>query len=464
MNHKLFTLNFIKVCFANLFLFFSLYMVLPITPFELTKNLNLENYANWYFYLTFILGLLVGGPFHNYFIENYNRKKICSLSYIGVIIPSLLFIFTDNQLFYLIGAFVQGFSFGTATAGNVTIAIDVTLPQKRGKGNIIYAWAGRSGMVLAIPLSIYIQLTYGYHTCVYISILTGVMAYLFTKLTKHPFRAPNDVKALSLDRFILPQGWRLMLMMIAIAFIPGSLFPHFMQEIQTRSFYITADTTIFIVLPFFVFIISALLSRLEIDALLHNKVGGYLLTRLPLLLIGSYFLVEYYKSLSSWSILISLLLIIGFIFAIWTSIMPHRRYPKMSKWVLESQYRMEVTSPIFSGILCIILSLLLENDLYLSDYISYILITQLLLFGLARVSSPIFLLLILSSKHCERGTANTSHHLAWEVGLALGAIITLAYHLSIQETIILNASLVGVILLLYLYIHYRLHYLARHKH
>ena len=462
LNSKLLTASFIKVCSANFLLFFALYMVLPIPPFEVESSL--EGYSSWYIYLLFVVGLLIGGPFHNYLIENFNRKKICSLAYLGVISPALLFLFTTNTLLLFLGVLVQGVCFGLATAASITIAIDVTSPRKRGKGNIIYAWAGRSGMVLAVPISIYLQLSYGYEMTVYVSMASGILALLLTRLTHHPFRAPNEVSKLSLDRFILPQGWRLILMMVALAFIPGSMFPHFMENLQIKSFYIVSDSWVFILLPFVVFILSAILSRLEIDALLHNKGIGFLLSRVPIILIAIYVFSNFYSELSHWSILIAALMITSFLAAILTSIMPHRVYPKMNKWVLESQYRLEVTSPIFSGLLCMLLALFLEQDLHISDSKSYILITQLLLFGLARVSSPIFLLLILSSKHCERGTANTSHHLAWEVGLILGAVTPLVFNLTLYQVTLINTGLVALALVIYLYVHYKLHKLTSHKH
>ena len=465
MTSKLFTSSFIKVCMANFFLFSTLYLFLAITPFEYDLRLQNEGYAGWYLYLSFIVGLLVGGPFHNFFIEKFNRKKVTFFSYVAVTLPIISALYTHpSALFIFVALFIQGIAFGLATAASITIAIDVTTPYKRGKGNIIYAWSGRLGMVLGIPLSIYLYASYSYNQVVFTALSMGLLAVLFILSTRHPFRAPLHTETLSFDRFILPRGWKMILIMVLIAFVPGSLFPHFIQNIAIKSFDTLSNQFVFIVLPFLVFLLSALLSRIEIDALLHNRGFGYLFIRLPLPLIAGYLLYHYSSSMSIASLFISSWLLVGFVFSIATALTPHRIYPKINKWVLESQYRVEVTSPIFSGLLCILLALLLERDLNLTDYTSYLVLTQLLLFGLARVSSPIFLLLILSSKHCERGTANTSQHLAWEIGLALGAITTLLYKLSLVDVILLNSKLVGLAVIIYLIIRYKLHKLAHHKH
>ena len=97
MNTNLFTSNFIKVCLANLFLFFSLYTLLPVTFFEISPTLQEYGYKGWLPLGIFVVGLLVGGPFHNYLIEHFNRKKVCSLAYIGVLVPSVIFLVTDRK-------------------------------------------------------------------------------------------------------------------------------------------------------------------------------------------------------------------------------------------------------------------------------------------------------------------------------------------------------------------------------
>lgn len=464
MSSRLFTSNFIKVCFANFFLFFTLYLCLPITPFESAADLSSQGYAGWQLYFSFVVGLLIGGPFHNYIIEHHSRKRIIFLTYLSIVLPVLVVSYTTLASVYFLALFAQGAAFGLATATTITIAIDVTVPAKRDKGNLIYAWAGRLGMILGLPLSIYIYTAYSYQEIIYATLGAGFLALISLLSTRHPFRAPLQSQALSLDRFILPRGWKMIVIMIAVSFIPGSLFPLFMESWDIKSITKLSDVLVFMILPFVVFLVSAVLSRIEIDSMLHNRGLGYLLIRLPLPLIAAYLLYHYQQEMSFGSLLISAWLLVGLVFSVATALAPHRIYPKINKWVLESQYRVEVTSPIFSGLLCILLALLLEHDLELTGFDSYLIVSQLLVFGLARVSSPVFLLLILSSKHCERGTANTSQHLAWEVGLALGASTSLALGLSLADCLYLGIALVVLSMLIYTHIRYRLHKIAKHKH
>lgn len=441
MGYSLVTSNYVKVCLSNLFLFISLYLVLPIIPFALEAS-GVTAIPNWSLLVYFMVGLVLGGPFHNYFIESYSRKKVCTLSYLGVVVPILLYIPSIHPIIYVSAALIQGFSFGIATASSITIAIDVTDTSKRNKGNIIYAWTGRLGMILAIPLGIILFIRMGFNMVAYASIASGLLGLCFVRMTKTPFRAPIGATKLSLDRFFLPSGWKLVALMITFSFLLGSIFPLFMDNIEQRAFYVHEHTLEFIVLPLAVFFSSALLSRLEIDALYNHKTVGLILLRLPILFIAAYLYFNF-KSNTSINILLSLL-VLNFLLAFVQGYFKKRIVANINKWQLTPVIRTEITSPILSGIICMGLAIIfLKHDLIMNDYTSYRVIYQLLFFGIARVSSPILMLLIVSSRHCERSTANTSHILAWEVGMAAGCATTLAFQLN-EKDIITN----GLILLL----------------
>lgn len=447
MGYSLITPNFVKVCLSNLFLFISLYLVLPIIPFALEAS-GVIAIPNWSILVYFLGGLVLGGPFHNYFIESYSRKKVCTISYLGLILPMLLYIPNLHPLFYVVAALIQGFSFGVATASSITIAIDVTDSSKRNKGNIIYAWTGRLGMILSIPLGIILFLRFGFNVVAYTAIASGFLGMIFVRMTRTPFRAPIGATPLSLDRFILPSGWKLVTLMITFSFMLGSIFPLFMDNIEHRAFYVHEHTLEFIILPFVVFFTSALLSRLEIDALFNHKVFGLILLRIPLLIIAVYLFFNFRVNLGI-SILLALL-VIGFLLAFVRGLFHKRIVAHINKWQLTPIIRTEITSPILSGIICILLAISFQQaEVISNDYTAYRVVYQLLFFGLARVSSPILMLLIVTSRHCERSTANTSHILAWEMGLAAGCATTLAFQLNERAIITHSFYLMAFALFLY---------------
>lgn len=463
-TNRLLTTNFIKVCLSNLFLFSSLYLVLPILPFYIEYN-KYYGIPGWSLLLFFIAGLILGGPFHNYFIEQKNRKRVCITAIYGLLISHLLYLVNGGySSILMLSATIQGISFGLATAANITVAIDVTDSQKRSKGNLIYAWAGRLGMLLSIPTGIVIYLKYGFELTIYTAIVLGALAIFFTAINKIPFRAPIGATPFSLDRFFLPNGWKIILMMVALSFIVGSIFPLFMSDIIESNFYVTHRTIEFITLPFIVFLISAVIAKLEIDALNNHKITSIILLNTPLLFIAFYFLFIYDGYLSTVNKIPCVLLIVRYIQVVIRGFYHKKSTEKINKWQLTPYIKTEVTTPILSGVLCIILSLSLFKGIAVIDIPSnYRVIIPLLFFGLARVSSPILMLLVVTSKHCERGTANTSHILAWEVGLALGCAITIAQNLTELQVLRNALILLIIILVLHIIIYIEL-YKKRNKH
>ena len=458
MNLKLITSDFIKVCLANLFLFFSVYTLLPITLIDISPFIEAKGYEGWLLILTFIIAIIIGGPFHNYLIEHFNRKKICALSYLGIATSILVFVFSDQVIALFTALALLGLSFGLATAASITVAIDVTSPTNRDKGNVIYAYMGRIGMVLGVATSIIICTEFGTQMVLYVSLISILIAWLLIKITQHPFRAPIDTPTLSWDRFMLPRSWKIILFMTTIAFIIGTTLPFLIQLLEK---YTNSDLTIqakLILIPFGIFTLSIILSALEIFSLLRAQKSLFMGLRIIILISSLLFLFIYYKELSGIAVSLLVILILESAFLLYRIAKSKLIDVKLDKWDIESHIRLEVLAPVFSGLMYILLAhfiylgtRMIPETAILNPYILLI-----LLFGIARVSTPVFFLLILSARHCERGTANTSHQIAWELGMALGVLITAAFGLSASEVLYLNILVFMVSILLFVLITYRI--------
>lgn len=458
MNLKLITSDFIKVCLANLFLFFSVYTLLPITLIDISPFIETKGYEGWLLILTFVIAIIIGGPFHNYLIEHFNRKKICALSYLGIGVSILLFLFSNQVVALFIALALLGVSFGLATAASITIAIDVTSPTNRDKGNVIYAYMGRTGMVLGVATSIIICSEFGAQQVLYVSLSSILIAWLLIKITQHPFRAPVDTPTISWDRFILPKSWKPILFMIAIAFMVGTTLPFLIQLLDK---YANSDLTIqaqLILIPSGIFTLSIILSTLEIFSLLKSHKSLFIGLRVFILLSSTLFLFLFNKELSGVAISLIIALLLESAYLLYRIAKSKLNNIKLDKWDIESHIRIEVLTPILSGLIYILLahfiylgSRMIPDSANLSPFIHLI-----LLFGIARVSTPIFLLLIISARHCERGTANTSHQIAWELGIALGILITVAFELSTCEVLYLNILVFMVSIVLFAIIAYRI--------
>lgn len=424
-----------------------------------------NGYEGWLLFLVFIGGLLVGGPFHNYFIEHFNRKKVCTLSYIGIALSIALFLLTEQIVPTFLALGCLGLSFGLATASSITITIDVTCPTNRDRGNVIYACMGRIGMIVGIPTAIIIFSHFGSQFVLYISLASIIMAWLLVKLTRHPFRAPLETSKMSWDRFILPKSWKIILMMTSISFILGAMLP---DLIRLLTVFAHEDVTIqakLVVIPSLVFVLAITMAVLEIYYLMRKRNLMFIALRVFILAFALYLLATSHNELSVMANLLVILILIESVFAIYKVCVADPRNNSYSRWDFETKYRLEVAIPIFSGLLFVLLAHVVfmgaKDSLEINALSPYV--HLILLFGVGRISTPVFLLLILSARHCQRGTANTSHQLAWEIGIALGALITTAFNLDIKEILEVNLFAFTVCVLTFFYIVYRLSRLTQEQ-
>ena len=121
----------------------------------------------------------------------------------------------------------------------------------------------------------------------------------------------------------------------------------------------------------------------------------------------------------------------------------------------------DVRAKIVSGLILMGASLLLliTHNVQLSIVSAAVLMGA----GLGLTASDFLLIFVKLSEHCQRGTANTTYLLAWEIGVALGIAIG-CYLIDIASYIsVFQVSLVAVILALGFYLGLTNPYFMKHK-
>ena len=342
------TLNFWRMCVANLLLYTSVYMLFPLLPFVMGEQLGVSAGQVGSMFLVFAMAMFAVGPFHAYLVDEYKRKHVLLYSTFIMLTAVLGYAFVDSYTKFLLLAAVQGACFGLATTAGITVAIDITTSARRSAGNMVYAWAARLGMLVGVVLGIGIYKMYGFRMVTYLSVATGLAGIFFASRVYVAFRAPIGVSLCNMDRFLLPRAWVPAINMILITFVPGLLIP--------------------LVHPF---LNDSVLGNMGIPVPFFVGVGiGYLIS---LLLARLSFMKE--KTLR--------LVIVGI------------------------------------GLEMLAMSLLDPNGSISAPSV-------LLGLGLGLVMPEFLVMFVKLSHHCQRGTANTTHLLASEVGISLG-IATACY-------------------------------------
>ncbi len=219
------TLNFWRVCVANLLLFTSVYMLFPLLPFMMGQQLGIPVTQTGGMFLAFAAALFVVGPFHAYLGDAYKRKNVFLYSMLVMLAATLGYAFVDSYPKLLLLAFVQGGCFGLATTAGITVAIDITTSARRSEGNVIYAWAARLGMLVGVALGVWLYRMYGFRMMAYLSVAIGLLSMFLVSRVYVAFRAPMGMSLCSVDRFLLPRAWLPAANVMLIAFVPGVLLP-----------------------------------------------------------------------------------------------------------------------------------------------------------------------------------------------------------------------------------------------
>ena len=242
------TLNFWRMCAANLLLFASVYMLFPVLSFVMPEQLGISFPQAGSMFLVFAAAMFAVGPFHAYLCDEYKRKNVLLYSTLAMLAATAGYAFADSYIKLLLLALVQGGCFGLATTAGITVAIDITTSVRRSAGNMVYAWSARLGMLIGAGIGILLYGLYGFRTVVYLAIAVGVLSMYFTSRVYVAFRAPIGMKLCSLDRFLLPRAWVPALNMLLIAFVPGVLLP--LLYVGDYIAFLTLGVLVLLTIPF----------------------------------------------------------------------------------------------------------------------------------------------------------------------------------------------------------------------
>ena len=83
------TLNFWRMCAANLLLFASVYMLFPVLSFVMPERLGISFPQAGSMFLVFAAAMFAVGPFHAYLCDEYKRKNVLLYSTLAMLAATL---------------------------------------------------------------------------------------------------------------------------------------------------------------------------------------------------------------------------------------------------------------------------------------------------------------------------------------------------------------------------------------
>jgi len=307
--------DFWRLCFANLLLMTSVYMLIVGIPHFMIHD-GFELWQVGAVVGAYGLGIFLLGGFCSYLVQRYRRNRVCQVSILGVAFGLFSLYYLDAFWNLKVGfevlvaaRLVLGAFLGLAQMSlGSTLIIDTCESFQRTEANYISSWFARFSIATG-PLMAWVAIDFFDAKLVFpVASALALGAFVLVSRVKFPFKAPAEHMPLfCCDRFFLPQGFPLFLNVVCVMIGAGMYFsvPHdpaiFLMILGGLVLAIVAEKYVFADAELKSQVIAGLilLASAELISFNHQELASEMLV--PALLglgmgiIGSRFLLFYIK-------------------------------------------------------------------------------------------------------------------------------------------------------------------------
>ena len=222
---KLWNANYCKVMAANFSLFFAFYVLTPLLPLYMSEHFGATKDVIGMVLSGYTITALVMRPFSGYLVDSFPRKLVLMVSFTAFAIFFAGYLAASTLLLFTIVRTLHGAPFGALTVANSTVAIDVLPSSRRTEGIGYYGLSNNLAMAIAPSIGIFVyRYTHSFELLFWIALLVAFAGLAVDATIKMPVKMPSGSRTtMSLDRFFLTRGWLLGLNMVAFGFCFGVL-------------------------------------------------------------------------------------------------------------------------------------------------------------------------------------------------------------------------------------------------
>ena len=326
---------------ASFLLSAAIYMLIPVLPVWLIETEHFNMLQVGVAMGIYGAGLFLFGCFCNFLVQRFRRNRVCivSIFLMTVCLAALYYIHGMTNQYVevrviLLQRLLLGAAFGLAQMVlSSTLIIDASESFRRTEANHSSAWFARMALSIGPMVGIVLFNYVGFDAVLLASMISALAGAALIMAVIIPFRTPDETAHLfSCDRFILTQGWVLMLNFMLFSCAVGMV----------------------------------------LSLGLSDRFYGMIMVGFLLALLAQRFVFRNAELKSE--IVSGLILLLAALLMIYTRPLP-------AVWYL---------APAFLGL------------------------------SIGIVSSRFLLFFLKLSRHCQRGTSQSTYMLGWESGLALG--------------------------------------------
>ncbi len=222
---RLWNRNYIKVMTANFSLFFAFYLLTPLLPLYLHETFGATKDVIGMVLSGYTITALLFRPFSGYFVDSFSRKKVLMVCFAAFAIFFAGYLAAGTLLLFTIVRTLHGGPFGALTVANSTVAIDVLPSSRRNEGIGYYGLSNNLAMAIAPTFAIYTYAqTHNFELLFWLALAIATFGWIVDATVELKPRNAQLLKPnskLSLDRFFLARGWLLGLNMVFFGFCFG---------------------------------------------------------------------------------------------------------------------------------------------------------------------------------------------------------------------------------------------------
>ncbi len=349
---------------ANFALFFAFYLLTPLLPLYLYETFGTTKDIIGFVLSGYTITALLFRPFSGYFVDSFPRKTVLLIAYTSFAIFFAGYLAASTLLLFTIVRTLHGGPFGALTVANSTVAIDVLPSSRRNEGIGYYGLSNNLAMAISPTFAIFVySQTHNFQLLFWMAFAVATLGLIVdSTVTIERKQTMNNRHAISLDRFFLKRGWLLGANMVFFGFCFG-VMSNYLAIYGKQVLGMTGGTGTWFMLCSIGLILSRLQGghALRQGRLTHNAAEGMCI------------------SLVGYTLFILM--------------------PTLAKYLTEDTLQSQMT------------------------YVGYY--SSALLIGLGNGHLwPAFQNMMISmAHHNERGTANSTILISWDVGMGLGIMI-----------------------------------------
>lgn len=226
---KLWSLNYLNVCFANFLMACSFNLLMPTIPLYITEQMGVEQSKTGIVLASYAIALMFVRPFSGFIVDLYSRKKILLLAFSCYVFIFFGYFWATTIMLFVLVRFMHGIMWGLSTVSSSTLAIDVVPSQRRAEGIGYYGTFMNVAMAIGPFIAIHIYNNYSFSVLLWCAIAMGTLGIVAVSLIKAPKREKLEKQKLSLDHFFLLKGWSIFLNQLLPCFAWGTIGPFVAQ-------------------------------------------------------------------------------------------------------------------------------------------------------------------------------------------------------------------------------------------